>query len=155
MSNYISIGLISTLILINILIIIGCVYLVFSIRSKSRKLNIDNVNLQKDISTNNINDYSVILSNSVEFLNIVKAVITIHLQDRMKQYNTLNGKYDFKKLDEDMSYISNKVYESIQKKYIDTDAILFNSEYVMHYIVSETLMQILVYAKNNHDNLES
>ena len=80
-----------------------------------------------------IQQESITLTNT--YLALIIEVCRIEVSRHMASLKAINLKYDFLKLDEDVSSISEKVHRSLQKDFMIKSCTVLTSEYINNYIV--------------------
>lgn len=79
-----------------------------------------------------------------EILSLINTLIEIECNVTMKTFITLNQKYEYTRLSDDINIISTNVYEGLDKKLIfDNPNIFLTNDYIMKYISQQTSIILL------------
>ena len=84
---------------------------------------------------NNIDSQQEAITLTNAYLALIIEVCRIEVSRHMASLKAINLKYDFLKLDEDVSSISEKVHQSLQKDFMIKSCSVLTSEYINNYIV--------------------
>lgn len=68
---------------------------------------------------------------------LIDNMIEVEVYSTLRQYISLNSKYDILNLDKDIQVISTKVFNGLNKKILNTE-LVFSKEYIMSYIIGQS-----------------
>ena len=115
----------------------------------------ERVNNMRIINKQLENDSSVLLENRIrgteELLNLTEEMIRSAINEKLVKCARLNEPYRTIDMDKDAEEIARGVYEAIKNTIIDNEVIL-NSDYILSYIMSETINLLIINTKKYNDN---
>lgn len=83
------------------------------------------------------------VENTREYFILLDYIIQHEINCVLNTYSLLNKKYEVIHLDEDFKKIANNVFNSLEQDLITNHSLMFNSQYMLHYISNRT--QILFF----------
>lgn len=101
------------------------------------------------------NESTVLLENRIrgteELLRLTEEMIKNAINEKLVKCARLNEPYRTINMDKDAEEIAKSVYDALKNTIVDTEVIL-NSEYILSYIMSETINLLIISTKKYNDN---
>ncbi len=123
-------------------------YTVLLLREKRNEIFIRN--------KNNIDTYVSFSDNidtTISFMSLCTSLIDNEVGKLISTYLQSNKKYEYLKVDEDVRTISDNVYSAFKENIINNDELIISSEFIMKFIIEETLNRLLTLAKEYNSSL--
>ena len=123
-------------------------YTVLLLREKRNEIFIRN--------KNNIDTYASFSDNidtTISFMSLCTSLIDNEVGKLISTYLQSNKKYEYLKVDEDVRTISDNVYSAFKENIINNDELIISSEFIMKFIIEETLNRLLTLAKEYNSSL--
>lgn len=133
-----------SIITIPILGILYQIYLV--IKEKRNEIYIRNYNSIDGDFYNNI-------ETTISFMSLCTNLIDNEIGKLLSTYIQTKNKYEYLKLDKDIEMISNNVYSAFRTNCIDNNNMIISTEYIMKYIIEETLNRLINITKEYNNSL--
>ena len=80
---------------------------------------------------------------TTEFLNLCNRLMDVEIMKVMRDYIALNNRYEMSRIDDDSKKIATNVFEGLKKEALNDKSLLVDDIYIMKYISSETILQLL------------
>lgn len=137
-----------------ILLVIGILFLfivfysfieiISLIKGIKKYLNNKNVIDYNNLTKPNVLSIDEQVEVSKDVLALINRLIEIECNITMKSFVSLNKKYEYTRLSEDIKIISTEVYNGLNKKIVfDNPNILLTNDYIMKYISQQTSIILL------------
>lgn len=101
------------------------------------------------------NESTVLLENRIrgteELLRLTEEMIKNAINEKLVKCARLNEPYRTINMDKDAEEIAKSVYDALKNTIVDTEVIL-NSEYILSYIMSETINLLIISTKKYNDS---
>lgn len=101
------------------------------------------------------NESAVLLENRIrgteELLRLTEEMIKNAINEKLVKCARLNEPYRTINMDKDAEEIAKSVYDALKNTIVDTEVIL-NSEYILSYIMSETINLLIISTKKYNDS---
>lgn len=98
-------------------------------------------------------DFSDNIEITVSFMSLCSSLIDNEVGKLISTYLQSNKKYEYIKVDEDVKIISNNIYSAFKEKIIDNSSLIITEDFIMKYIIEETLNRLLTVAKDYNKSL--
>lgn len=149
------------LIIVGIIIVINICSYVITLFKSIKKLIINKANSIEIANIKKLDPKNELLSIPErialmnDILDLISFMINYEITYHIKNILILNNPYDMSNLDKDVSEISNKVYEGINKDLFKDKNLVMTDAYLLQFITKKTISQMLDIVQVHNNNIRS
>ena len=112
---------------------------------------------KRNITSDPVRDAGTIISFTNDFMSLLSGRIDEEINIHFQKYVLLDETYPLQKLDDDIKYIAQTVYDGIKPAVFEFNKndFAFTTEYLMQFIVNTTRLRVTGYMKEWNDQKHS